>query len=116
MVPAAAVRPWHAPDDRTPRYGSNGRRPLVGCRGGPVRLLGDDDFVGSEGFAPGPAIDARRRRGRGPAIHDDAEVGASPERHRQEIEQLGVAARHDDPVACHPERDISADGGARFSA
>ena len=43
-----------------------------------------------------------------PPIDDDVEAGVPPERDRQEVEKLGIAARHHDQVVRHPIRVISA--------
>jgi hypothetical protein len=84
----------------------------VRCRAiGLLGTFGDDDFVGPEG-RPGGATFGRTilcTHVAATAIDDEVKAGVAPERDRQEIEQLVIPSRDDDPVVRHVIAGLSAE-------
>jgi hypothetical protein len=64
-------------------------------------LFRDDDFVWTDvGALAAPLCSVRGVISR-TAIDNDGEARSAPKRDREQIEQLGVPARHHDPIAGH---------------
>jgi hypothetical protein len=101
---AALAGAVHRAAEHARRSRAAAERSILTIARGALGPFGDDDLVGAELDAGAAALGIGRPSAAGAPIHDDAEATSAPEGCRQEIEELGVASRHDDPVASHPVR------------